>query len=168
MRRFVPRGARALPACLLLVSCGGGGDPAGGPIVELIPDAVIAIEEFYGAPQTYFEISAGLEEIGFVVAVDGATAAEQGSYSADGRFTAPEPVGEASGATFTADQIDVDPDRIFEPLRSELDDPAIIDLAIQGGPNGTLVYDVSVASEEGGVLLVLLGPDGEIRAVQGQ
>ena len=38
----------------------------------------------------------------------------------------------------------------------ELGDPAIIDLAIQGSADGGVIYDVSIASEAGGVLLVLL------------
>jgi len=156
-------------ACLLLASCGDGGDAApAGPRVDLIPDAVAAVEEFYGAPQEYFEVSAGLESVGVIVAVDDATAAEQGSYSAEGVLTPPQAVGPADGQTFTADQIDLDPDEIFDQLRRELDDPAIIDLAIQGGPNDTVVYDATIASESGGVLLVLLGPTGRILAVQGQ
>jgi hypothetical protein len=155
---------------LVLAACGGSSDESEspGPVVELIPDAIAAVEDHYGAPQEYFEISAGLDAVGFVVAVDGATMAEQGSYGADGGFTAPEPVGEASGETFTADQIAVDPDRIFVPLRDELDDPVIVDLAIQGGPNDTVLYDATIASEGGGVLLVLLGPDGTILGVQGR
>lgn len=155
---------------LVLAACGGSrdGSESPGPVVELIPDAIAAVEDHYGAPQQYFEISAGLDAVGFVVAVDGATLAEQGSYGADGAFIVPESVGEASGETFTADQIDVDPDRIFVPLRDELDDPVIVDLAIQGGPNDTVVYDATIASEGGGVLLVLLGPDGTILGVQGR
>lgn len=160
---------RAVAAAgLLLAACGGGGESPAGPVVDLIPEAVEAVEAHYGAPQEYFEISAGLDSVGFVVAVDGATAAEQGSYSVDGEFTAPEPVGAASGETFVADEIDLDPGRIFDQVRTELDDPAIIDLAIQGGPNDTVVYDASIASTGGGVLLVLLGPDGTIRGVQGR
>ncbi|MDW3212538.1 MAG: hypothetical protein R8G01_00955 [Ilumatobacteraceae bacterium] len=155
---------------LLAAACGGSGGDAGvpGPRIELIPDAVAAIEDHYGAPQEYFEISAGLDAVGFVVAVDEATMAEQGSYGSDGTFVAPEPVGEASGETFFADQIDFDPDLIFEQVREELDDPVIVDLAIQGGPNDTVVYDASIASDGGGVLLVLLGPDGTIQGAQGQ
>jgi hypothetical protein len=154
---------------LALAACSGSGDGSdSGPVVELIPEAVEAVQDHYGAPQEYFEISAGLDSVGFVVAVDDATMAEQGSYEADGGLTVPEPVGEASGETFTADQIDLDPDRIFVPLRDELDDPVIVDLAIQGGPNDTVVYDATVASEGGGVLLVLLGPDGTILGVQGR
>ena len=155
---------------LLLAACGGSddGSETSGPVVDLIPEAIGAIEEHYGAPQEYFEISAGLDAIGFVVAVDGATLAEQGSYDADGGLTVPEPVGEASGETFEADEIEFDPDRIFVQLRDELDDPVIVDLAIQGGPNDTIVYDATVASEGGGVLLVLLGPDGAILGAQGR
>lgn len=161
-------GAAAL--VLVVAACGGSGDDAGaaGPLVELIPDAVAAVEEHYGAPQEYFEISAGLDAVGFVVAVDDASMAEQGSYGADGTFVAPEPAGEASGETFTADEIGFDPDRIFEQVREELDDPVIVDLAIQGGPGDTVVYDASIASDGGGVLLVLLGPDGAIQGAQGQ
>jgi len=162
------RAAAVAAAGLLLAACGGGGESPAGPVVDLIPEAVEAVEAHYGAPQEYFEISAGLDSVGFVVAVDDATAAEQGSYSVDGVFTAPEPVGAASGETFAVDEIDLDPDRIFDQVRAELDDPAIIDLAIQGGPNDTVVYDASIASTGGGVLLVLLGPDGTIRGVQGR
>lgn len=138
------------------------------PLVDQIPNAVASVEAFYGEPQEYFEISARLDSIGFVVAVDDATAADQGSWTPDGGLVEPEPVGEASGATFTADQIDFDPDSIFDQIFAELDDPTIIDLAIQGGPDGTVIYDASIASEAGGVLLVLLGPDGSVLAVQGQ
>ncbi len=162
------RTAAVAAAGLLLAACGGGGEPPAGPLVDLIPDAVEAVEAHYGAPQEYFEISAGLDSVGVVVAVDGGTAAEQGSYSADGELMAPEPVGMASGETFAADEIDLDPDRIFDQIRAEFDDPAIIDLAIQGGPNDTVVYDASIESTGGGVLLVLLGPDGTIRGVQGR
>ena len=136
--------------------------------MDLIPEALAAVEEHYGAPQEYFEVSATLDSVGFIVAVDDATAAEQGSYGADGTFTAPVDVGEASGSTFTRAAIDVEPDRIFDRIRDELDDPVIVDFAVQGGPDGAVIYDATIASEAGGVLLVLLGPDGTINGVQGQ
>ena len=165
----VMRRALAVSLSVLLgVGCGGGGGSVAEPIVGRIPEAVAAVEEFYGAPQEYFEISAGLEEIGISVAVDDATAVERASWSPDGGLTAPTPVGEATGATFTAAAIDLDPDRIFERLHDELDDPTIIDLAVTGGPNDTAIYDATIASTSGGVLLVLLGRSGEILAVQGQ
>lgn len=135
--------------------------------MALIPAALADVAEFYGAPPEYFEVSASADTVGFVVAVEGATAAEQGSWTPDGGLVAPEPVGEASGATFTADQIDIDPDQVFDQLRDELDDPAIVDFAVQGGPDRSVLYDATVASESGGTLLVLLAADGAILGVQG-
>jgi hypothetical protein len=146
----------------------GGEDGTPEPLVGLIDDAIEATERHYGAPQKYFEISANLERVSIIVAVDGATAAEQGAYEPGGGFTIPEPVGPADGATFAATAVAFDPDRIFDGLRSELDDPVIVDFAIQGDGNGGAIYDASVASDAGGVLLVLLGPTGEILGAQGQ
>lgn len=160
-----------LVGALFVAACGGGdGGDAGvvSPMVDRIPDALAAVEEHYGSPPAYFEVSARIESVGFVVAVDGATAAEQGSWTPEGGLEGPEPVGEASGSTFTADVIDLDPDLIFDEIRAELGDPAIIDLALQGSAGGGVIYDASIAGDNGGVLLVLLGPDGSIRAVQGQ
>ncbi len=146
--------------------CGGGEDTAE-PVVELIDEAIEATERHYGAPQEYFEISANLERVSVVVAVDGATAAEQSSYEPGGGFTVPEPVGAATGATFGADAVAFDAERIFDGIRAELDDPVILDFAIQGGPDGAVVFDATVASDAGGRLLVLLAPDGRVLGVQG-
>jgi len=156
--------------CLLVAACGGStaDDAAAAPRVDLIDDAIAAVEAHYGEPQEYFEISADLASVGFVVAVDDATMAEQGSYTADGGLAAPQPVGEASGATFSFDLVTFDEDAIFDRLVVELDDPVIVDFAIQGGAGGAVVYDATVASDNGGVLLVLLGADGEILGVQGR
>ncbi len=151
----------------VLAGCGGGDGPPE-PLVGLIAEAIEATERHYGAPQEYFEISADLERVSVIVAVDDATAAEQGSYEPGGGFTIPEPVGPADGATFSAAAVAFDPDRIFDRLRSELDDPVIVDFALQGDGSGGVIYDASVASDAGGVLLVLLGPTGEILGVQGQ
>ncbi len=157
----------AVSGALASVACGAD-DAAPEPIVDLIDDAISAVEQHYGSPQQYFEISATIDDVSLIVAVDGATAAEQGGLAADGAFTIPEPVGPASGSTFSADAVGFDPDRIFDQLRDELGDPVIIDFAIQGTPTGSVVYDATVASDAGGVLLVLLGPTGQILGAQGQ
>ena len=152
----------------VLAACSGSGDSAPEPVVELIPDAVAAVEDFYGAPQEYFEISADLDGVGVIVAIDDATAAEQGRYEAGGEFVRPEPVGPASGATFTADKIVFDPDRVFDEIRAELDEPVIVDFAVQGGPDGSVIYDATIASDSGGLLRVFVGPDGRIQGVSAQ
>ena len=154
-------------ALAILGGCGGDDAPPE-PLVGLIDEAIVAIEEHYGAPQRYFEISAGLERVSVIVAVDDATAAEQGYLDSDGGFTAPEPVGPATGSTFAAVAVAFDADRIFDELRRELDDPVIIDFAVRGGGDDTVIYDASIASDAGGVLLVLLAPDGRILGAQGQ
>ncbi len=153
---------------VVAAACGGDDRRAVEPVVDLIPDAVAAIEAHYGAPQVYYEISAGLESVGVIVAVGDATAAEQGSYSTEGGLVVPEPVGAASGATFASTDITFDPDRVFDQIRDELDEPVIVDFAIQGGPDGVVIYDVTVATEGGGVLLVLVAADGTIQGVQAQ
>jgi hypothetical protein len=165
---------RLVPAVLLalaLISCGSGGDEAEpGPRLDLIEEAVAAVEDHYGAPQEYFEISADLDRVSVIVAVDNdasgaATAAEQGYFDDDGLLP-PEPVGPASGSTFVAAAIDFDAGRIFDQLRDELDDPTIADFAVQGGPNGSVIYDATVLSDAGGRILVLLGADGEVLGAQ--
>lgn len=178
-------------AAILAPSCGGDGDDSGTvdetvevvdvvdndaqcldadaadePVVGLIDDAIEATEDHYGTDQEYFEISADLRRVSVIVAVDDRAAAEQGYFCGSAGFSRPEPVGEASGATFGASAVDFDPDAIFDRIRDELSDPAIVDFAIQGAPDDAVLYDAAIASERGGVILVLLGPDGEILATQ--
>ncbi len=163
MRRFA-----VAAAGLLAVAACGGDDASPGPLVDQIDEAISAVEQHYGAPQQYFEVSANLEEVNVIVAVDGATAAEQGAFSADAGLTVPEPVGPANGSTFLSEAVTFDPDVIFDQLRDELDDPVIVDFAIRGTAGGSVIYDATVASDSGGVLLVLLGPTGQILGAQGQ
>jgi len=155
-------------AGLLAVAACGGGDSSSGPLVDQIDEAISAVEQHYGSPQEYFELSANLEEVNVIVAVDGANAAEQGSFSADDGLTVPQPVGPASGSTFVAEAVTFDPGSIFDQLRDELNDPVIVDFAIRGTSGGSVIYDATVASESGGVLLVLLGPTGQILGAQAQ
>jgi hypothetical protein len=163
-------------AASVLAACGGGTDRdavaicdvdgAGPvPVVDQIDNALAAVAAIYPDEPEYFEVSADLERVTVIVAVDRATAAERGSYE-DGMLTGPEPVGEASGAVFTADSVDFEMCDIFDQVRAELDDPVIIDFAITGGPDGKVVYDATVASGSGGVILVLLGADGTILGAQ--
>lgn len=171
MRRLVVAaiGVLAVASCAVAscaVASSGGEQTAPTPIVDRIDEAIEAVEQHYGSPQQYFEISATIGEVSLIVAVDDATAAEQGGFTDDGGFTVPEPVGPADGSTFAAEAIGFDSDRIFEQIRVELNDPVIIDFAIQGTRGGTVLYDATVASDAGGVLLVLLGPEGQILGAQ--
>lgn len=157
----------AAVASLVVGACGNGdddGDSTSAPVVDQIAPALAAVDDYYGAPQEYFEASADLDGVGVIVAIDGATAAERLRFE-DGELSDPEVLGEASGSTFRADEVTFDPGVIFDGLRDELDDPVIVDFAVQGSEAGA-VYDATVASDSGGVLMVLLGPTGEVLAVQ--
>jgi hypothetical protein len=136
------------------------------PLVGDIAAAIEMVEEWYGAPQEFFEISATLQQVSVIVATEDGTNAEQ-AFLVAGEFVEPAAIGEATeqSQTFTADEVDFDPDNIFGDISNHLDCPVLIDFAITGSDDGVL-YDTTVASSEGGVLLVLLGPDGEVKAVQ--
>lgn len=136
------------------------------PLVGDIADAIKRVEAWYDAPQEYFEISANLQQVSVIVASEDGTTAEQ-AFLVAGEFVEPAPIGEAeeNSQTFTADQVQFDPEKIFHDVANHLDCPVLIDFAITGSPEGVL-YDTTVASSEGGVLLVLLGPDGQVKAVQ--
>ncbi len=56
--------------------------------------------------------------------------------------------------------LDFDPDAIFTGIAEELDEPDVTQFVVVGGPGGAVQYSAFVASSEGGVLDVLLGPDG--------
>lgn len=145
-----------------------GDDPEGEPLVRRIDDAVFALESQLAAPQEYFEISATVDEVSLVVArpVDDGLEADRYVWS-DGEIAPVEMLGEATGNTFAASDMAFDPDDVFDRLRDELDDPTIVDFAVQGG-DGTVAYDATVQSTAGGVLRVLLGPGGDILGVQAE
>ena len=185
MRRFGSLAAAAAVLALVVAGCGGdddGGDADGppsavvndarcldadeadAPRLDLLFDAVEVGEGHYGGAQRYYEISVDRQRVSLIVADENGVA-EQSFYCGEAGFGAPESLGEASGATFTADALDLDPERVLTGIEDELDDPTIIDFVVQAAPDGVL-YDATVRSDAGGILLVLVGPTGEVLAVQ--
>jgi hypothetical protein len=161
--------AALLATSLAVAGCAGGGDGApGGILTDRIDDAIFAVETHYQAPQDFFEISATSEQVSVIVAVDDATAAEQAFWDPEDGLVEPVPRGDATGATFRAQDLDFDPDRILDRVAEELPDSEIVDLAITGGGQGAVIYDAQVRSEQGGILLVRLGSDGSILGVQAE
>lgn len=136
------------------------------PVVALIKPAIAATDAHYGRPQRYFEVSADRQRVSLIVAT-GDGAAEQVLFCEDDRFVPPEPLGEAEGATFTAADVDLDDERVLSGIEEELDDPDIVDFAVLG-VSGGVIYDATVVSDSGGVLLVLLSATGDVLAVQAQ
>lgn len=66
------------------------------------------------------------------------------------------------GQTFTADAIDFDPDAILAGIAADLPTATIDALSIEGGQGGFVRYVVSVRSAAGGVLDVVVAPQGAV------
>jgi hypothetical protein len=137
------------------------------PVVDLITPGMAAVDDLYGEPQRYFEVSADNQRVSLIVARDDGTA-EQVFYCGAAGRTSAEPLGDASGSSFPSESVQFDPETIFDGIDAELDDPEVVDMAIVGAGDDAVVYDATVRSGEGGTLLVLLGPDGAVRAVQAE
>jgi hypothetical protein len=151
----------------MLGACSDGDDdpPGGLPLVAEIEPAIAAVEDELGGPQDYFEVNATPQLVNLFVATDGAAAATAYVYLA-GELQPPAPPRDVtSGVTFRADALDFDPEVIFEGVVDELDDPAVTQFVVVGAPGGAVQYSAFVISSEGGVLDVLLGPDGSVLGV---
>jgi hypothetical protein len=137
---------------------------AGAPLrVDLIDDAVAAVEAELGGRQDYFEINATPGLVNLFVARDagGVTAF---AYVA-GVLTSEDLTGAAEGTTFRADALNFDPARVTDAVSAELPTSRQDAFEILGGPNGAVIYSVIVTSSAGGQLIVEVGPDGTIAAV---
>jgi len=136
-------------------------------VIGLIDEAIDIAEDEYDDPVEFFEISADLQRVSLIVASPDGTA-EQLFYCGEAGYVPPTSLGEASGATFRGDAVDVDTDVVFDGIEAELDDPDIVDFAIVGDGQGGVVYDSTVQSSAGGVLLVRLDATGTVLGVQAE
>lgn len=164
------RAARAatIPALVLIGACSSSGDatapPEAQPRVDWIDETVDAIADARGEEPAYVEISATLEHVDAIVRDGDGDAAVLYRYDGTTLVGPDEPRDDAR-STFAADEVTLDPDRIFDGIREELSDPAIIDLAVRK-EGEALIIDATVAGDQGGVLLVLLGPEGQVVGLQ--
>lgn len=152
---------------LATAACGSGDEVPPGPLVDRIDEAVAAVEDYYEAPQDYFEVSATETVVSVIVAGD-ESVAEQAFWSPGDGLVAPVELGTMDRPTFRAEEIDFDPAAVLGQVRSELPDAEIVDFAVTGTAGGRVVYDARVQSAQGGVLLVLLSGDGRILGVQAE
>jgi len=150
----------------MLAGCGDGDDgSAGFPLVAEIAPAIGAVEAEIGGPLDYFEVNATPQLVNLFVATDGGSTATAYVYL-DGELQPPAPPqGVASGETFRADALDFDPEVIFDGIADELREPAVTQFVVIGAPGGAVQYSAFVTSSEGGVLDVVLGPDGSVLGV---
>jgi hypothetical protein len=159
---------RWLAFVALLAACGDGGDDRQSvtPRADLIEPAVDAVVAERGADVELLEVAANLERVDVIVR-DGDTSGETAVlYRYDGeQLTGPLEPRIDEREAFSPSDVLIEPDTIFGELQEQLEDAAIIDLAVHR--DGALVVnDATVASENGGVLLVLLQPDGTVVGMQ--
>lgn len=168
IKRFVTLGVVAVA----MSGCGSAPESTDLPRVDLIDEAVSRL----GEELDYFEVAADPSGVTLVVRqveVSADDGTDSGVFAEVHRFEEgtlariSEPV-EADGAYFSGADIDLDPSGIFDRVLDELDAATVLDLAIQGSPEGRPVYDARVRGTRGGVLLVLLGSDGRILGVQAE
>jgi hypothetical protein len=163
---------------LLLAACSGGGassstgpaasttvvaTPAEPPRVDLIGDAVAALETQLGGPQQFFEINATSKLVNLIVSLNDDKKAQPWVYL-DGELTSTEPA-DASGFSFPASALDFDPDKVLSKLEAELPQSSADLFFVEGGKGGIVRYSVAVTSPQGGQLIVVVGPDGTVESV---
>jgi hypothetical protein len=171
-RRLIGVAVTAVTALTALAGCGGSGDgdaAEGLPKVELIDPAVAAVADELGAAPELLEVAATLEGVDIIVRTaasdDGDAALYR--YDADDGLTGPIEPRIDERETFSPDQIDIQPDRLFDQISEELPDTAVLDFAIYVD-GGVVVNDATLASENGGVMFVLLSGDGQIGGLQAE
>ena len=139
------------------------GTVASQPRVDLIREAVAALEAQLGSPQRYFEINATSQLVNLIVALNGGTVARPWVYL-DGELSSSSG-SDANGNTFPASALDFDPDKVLSKLQAELPQSRADLFFVEGGPGGIVRYSVAVTSSQGGQLVVVVGPDGTVRSV---
>jgi hypothetical protein len=129
-------------------------------------EAVEAVDAELGGPQSYFEVTATPQLTNVFVAIDEATAAVPYVFL-DGVLEAPGPtLQDVVGNTFTADVLTFDESVLLGRIAAEIPSADIESVSIEGGRDGTVRYVVSARSDEGGLLDIVVGPDGAIQSVE--
>ena len=134
------------------------------PRVDLIDDAVAALEAQLGGPQRYFEINATAQLVNLFVGLNGGALVRPWVYL-DGELSATDPL-PATGHSFAGSAVDFDPDKVLSPLQAELPQSRPDVFFIEGGDEGIVRYSVTVTSPQGGQLVVVVGPDGTVKSVE--
>jgi hypothetical protein len=167
--------ALALAAVLVVLgACGSDGDtavtvpavpaPTAASFVGDVTEAIAAVEAELGGPQEFFEVTASARFTNVFVAVDEASAAVPYLY-VDGELEAPGPVREgASGNTFVADDVEIDPAVMLSGVAAELPDTTIDALSVYGDGVGA-VYVLAATSAAGGRLDIVVTADGAVVSV---
>ncbi len=133
------------------------------PLVGKIHDAVNALETKLGGPQQYFEINATPRLVNVIVALNDGKVAQPWVFL-DGELSSTDGAA-ATGFSFAASALDFDPAKVLSKLQEQLPESSPDLFFVEGGEGGTVRYSVAVTSEQGGQLVVIVGPDGSVQSV---
>lgn len=134
------------------------------PLVADVGAAIAAVDAELGSPQEYFEVTSNGRFVNVFVATNDATVAVPYVFL-DGELQPPGPAQEgAEGSTFMATDLDFDPSRILSRVSSELPSTTIEAISVYGDGIGA-IYVLAGRSEVGGVLDIVVGPEGQILSV---
>lgn len=133
------------------------------PRVDLIADAVAALEAEMGGAQQYFEINATPRLVNLFVALNDGAVAQPWVYF-DGELTSQE--GQpAQGNTFSSAALDFNADTVLDGVVGELPTSVFDAFTVEGGEGGIVRYSVIVTSSAGGQLVVVVAADGAVVSV---
>lgn len=160
----------------LLAACGGSdgdGDDSGPtervPVeapdfVLAVSDAIEAVEAELGEGQEYFEVTANSQFANVFVAAEDATVAVPYLF-VDGELQPPAPAQSgAAGNTFTAADVDFEPDLVLSGVSADLPNTSIDALSVYGDGVGA-IYVLGATSEVGGQLDIVVSSTGAIISV---
>lgn len=133
------------------------------PQVAMISEAVEALEAELGGPASFFEINVTARLVNLFVALNDAEVVQPWLYI-DGELSSQE--GQpATGGTFTATDLEFDPEAVLSGIRAEVPDAILESFYVQGDGQGNLLYGVLASARCGGGLDIIVGGDGTVKSV---
>jgi hypothetical protein len=131
--------------------------------VDLIDQAIQAVEAELGGPQHYFEINATELLVNLFVALDDGTSVRPFVFL-QGELNSTEP-DTAQGNTFASDSLEFDPQKVTSCVADELPSSTASAFEIIAGPDGSISYSLVVDSSVGGQLVVAVNGEGRVLSV---
>lgn len=138
-------------------------DTSAVPRVDLIDDAIKALETELGGPQRFFEINATPKLVNLFLSLNDGAMSQAWVYF-DGELSSQE-ARPASGHTFASSALKFDGDTVLDQVRKELPTTRLDVFEILGGVNDAVQYTLGATSAEGGGLIINVAVDGKITTV---
>lgn len=168
--RFAVRAARLVAVLPVLVVTACSSESTGDlPALDLIDDAIAAVDEHFGTPSDFYEINATADGVNLFVSapIDEETAGVlQARYTADEGLVVSDEVLPSEGAVFAGTAVDFDPATIIVDAIEQLSTAQPRVFIITGSPGDSqrtrVAYRLVLESQRGGRLVVFLDRDGTI------